>query len=74
MPGFHLSSMEAAPCILFFNDASGRTGTSANSLQLLHLHYELLWYCMTSKHATPVCLYMACVRVVLESCKCQQLR
>lgn len=35
-------AMKAAPCILCIDDVSGRTGTLANSLHLLHLHYELL--------------------------------
>ncbi len=66
--------MEAAPCILFFDDVSGRTGTLAISLHLLHLRYEPLLLYMTSSYATPVCQFTACVRGILKSCKCQQFR
>ncbi len=72
IPAFHLSSMAAAPCILFFDDVSGRTGTI--SLHLFHLHYEPLLFDMTSSYATPVCQFTATVRGIFRSRKCQQFR
>lgn len=72
IPAFHLSSMHGG--CSFLDDVSGRTGTLAISLHLLHLRYDPLLLYMTSSYATPVCQFTACVRGILKSCKCQQFR